>query len=79
MLNKKSGLTYCNVRERYENFRSRCVTEKPKLFKFKKTRKESGCTEPMYGKKAKCVIKIVPQDYKCNTFQMDKTCIKNQS
>ena len=78
MLNKKSGLTYCNIRERYENFRSRCVIENPKIFKFKKTRKESGCTEPMYGKKAKCVIKIVPEDNKCNTFQMDKTCIKNK-
>jgi len=78
MLNKKSGLTYCNIRERYENFRSRCVVENPKIFKFKKTRKESGCTEPMYGKKAKCVIKIVPEDNKCNTFQMDKTCIKNK-
>ena len=33
-----------------------------------KKRKERGCTEPMYGKKAKCVIKIVPQDKKCKTF-----------
>ena len=24
LLNKKSGLTYCDVRERYEHFRSRC-------------------------------------------------------
>ena len=39
MLGKKSGLSYCDVRERYEHFRSRCVTEKPKIFKFKKTRK----------------------------------------
>ena len=76
MLKKKSGLTYCDVRERYEHFRSRCVTDKPKLFNFKKSKKESGCTEPMYGKKAKCVIKIVPQSEKCNSFQMDKKCIK---
>lgn len=76
MLKKKSGLSYCDVRDRYEHFRSRCTTEKSKLFKFKKTRKERGCTEPMYGKKAKCVIKIVPQDKKCKTFQMDKKCVK---
>ena len=76
MLKKKSGLSYCDVRDRYEHFRSRCNTEKSKLFKFKKTRKERGCTEPMYGKKAKCVIKIVPQDKKCKTFQMDKKCVK---
>ena len=79
MLNKKSGLTYCDVRERYEHFRARCTIQKPKLFKFKKTRKnkmEKGCTEPLYGKKAKCIIKIVPQDEKCNTMQIDKKCLK---
>ena len=27
-LGKKSGLTYCEVRERYEHFRSRCTDEK---------------------------------------------------
>ena len=79
MLNKKSGLTYCVVREIYENFRARCTLNKPKLFKFKKTKKnkiEKGCTEPLYGKKAKCIIKIVPQDEKCNTMQIDKKCLK---
>tara|TARA_R110002074_G_C12293889_1_gene644319 strand:- start:183 stop:779 length:597 start_codon:yes stop_codon:yes gene_type:complete len=78
MLNKKSGLTYCQVRERYEHFRSRCTEKKPKIFNFKDTmkNKEKGCTEPLYGKKAKCVIKIVPQDEKCDTLQIDKKCIK---
>ena len=27
MLGKKSNLTYCDVRERYEHFRARCLTE----------------------------------------------------
>ena len=79
MLGKKSGLSYCDVRERYEHFRSRCTQEKPKLFKLKttrKTKKEKGCTEPLYGKKAKCVIKIVPQNEKCPSFQMDQKCVK---
>ena len=79
MLKKKSGLSYCKVREIYENFRARCTQEKPKIFKFNKTKKnnhEKGCTEPIYGKKAKCVIKIVPQDEKCETLQIDKKCIK---
>ena len=75
MLKKKSNLTYCDVRERYEHFRARC-TKKEKLFKFNKTRKEKGCTESLYGKKAKCVIKIVPQENKCKTFQMDNKCVK---
>ena len=89
MLNKKSNLKYCDVRERYEHFRSRCTDEKPKLFELNelkalknKTRKnggkEKGCTEPLYGKKSKCVIKIVPQDEKVETFQMDEKCIKRR-
>ena len=71
MLHKKSNLTYCDVRERYEHFRSRCTDEKPTVFTFKKTKtntktktqrkKEKGCTEPLYGKKSKCVINIVAQ------------------
>ncbi len=78
MLNKKSGLTYCDVRERYEHFRARCTLEKPKIFKYTKLtpKKEKGCTEPLYGKKARCVIKIVPQDDKSETFQVDNKCKK---
>ena len=30
-LNKTSGLSYCDVRERYEHFRSRCVENKKPL------------------------------------------------
>ena len=90
MLGKSSGLTYDIVRERYEHFRSRCTkdTKDTKQFsrfslKNKKTsknktkKKEKGCTTPLYGKKSKCIIKIVPQDEKCDTFQMDKKCIKH--
>jgi len=84
MLHKKSGLTFCEVRERYEHFRSRCTNEKPKIFKYKpldalKSKgEEKGCTEPLYGKKSKCIIKIVPQEEKEKTFQMDKKCIKTR-
>jgi hypothetical protein len=82
MLNKTSNLSYCDVRERYEHFRSRCTDEKPKIFTFKKTKsvkqKEKGCTEPLYGKKSKCIINIVPQENKTATFKMDKKCIKTR-
>ena len=84
MLKKKSGLKYCDVRERYEHFRSRCTEKIPKVFKFKKekqtkkNKKEKGCTEPLYGNKSKCVIKIVPQQEKTKTFSVDKTCIKHR-
>ena len=43
MLQKKSGLSFCDVRDRYEHFRSRCTIDKPKLFSpnlIKKTRKK---------------------------------------
>ena len=79
MLGKKSGLSYCDVRERYEHFRARCTKEKIKLFNFDKIKKtEKGCTEPLYGKKSKCVIKIVPQEEKGDTFQMDTKCLKKR-
>lgn len=89
LLKKKSGLSYCDVRERYEHFRSRCTAEKPKLFdikEFKEKEKknktvkkgEKGCTEPLYGKKSKCIIKIVPQEEKCKTMQIDQKCMKKR-
>ena len=77
MLGKKSGLKYNDVRERYEHFRSRCTKKEiKKRVMNNKTKKEKGCTEPLVGEKSKCVIKIVPQRYKCKTFQMNKTCKK---
>ena len=36
MLKKKVHLTYCEVRDRYENFRSRCTSENPTIFSFVK-------------------------------------------
>jgi hypothetical protein len=82
MLHKKSNLSYCDVRERYEHFRARCTEENPTIFKFKQleTRKkrEKGCTEPLYGKKAKCILKIVPQEDKTSSFHVDKKCIKKR-
>jgi hypothetical protein len=84
-LKKKSNLKYCDVRERYEHFRSRCTEDLPKLFKFDQKMRDKikntegkGCTEPLYGKKSKCIIKIVPQEEKGQTFQMDKKCIKTR-
>jgi hypothetical protein len=88
MLEKKSGLSYCDVRERYEHFRARCVDKKPKVYsKFSKTLKnrkekngkhEKGCTEPLYGEKARCILNIVPQEQKGESFQIDKKCMKTR-
>lgn len=89
MLGKKSGISYCDVRERYEHFRSRCTqSDGKKLFKFNKTRKngkgknknkEQGCTIPLYGKDAKCIIKIVPEEEKEPSFSVDGRCVKVRS
>lgn len=77
MLKKKSGLSYADVRERYEHFRARCTVDDP-LTHTKET-KEKGCTEPLYGKKAKSIIYIVPQTYKCRgSINIDKQCIKTR-
>jgi len=111
MLNKQSGLTYNDVRERYEHFRARCSQSSkenvgspstgsdpspktttgsdpkkqdpsPKTTTGSDPKKQDpshkGCTEPIYGEKSKCVLKIVPQKSKCDTFQMDKKCIKRR-
>lgn len=83
MLKKPSTLSYNDVRERYEHLRSRCTEEKPTIYKFShknktKKKKEKGCTEPLYGKKSKCVINIVPHEDKTATFKINKQCIKSR-
>ena len=82
MLGKKSGLSYDDVRNRYEMFRARCIDEKTgnnkrvkKKSKKKKRVLEKGCTTPYYGKKSRCVINIVPKSKKCKSFKIDKQCI----
>ena len=75
MLGKKSGLSYEDVKERYEHFRARCsipMSERKETMKHD----ENGCTEPLIGEKAKCVLHIVPQTKKIDTFQMDNKCVK---
>ena len=71
MLKKKSNLEFDDIRIRYEHFRARC--NKKKTFK-KIIKKEKGCIDPLYGTKSKCIIKIVPQQTDCETFQMNKKC-----
>lgn len=85
MLNKKSNLTYQEVRERYEHFRARCTKDDEKKEhdinnekKEKKEKKEKGCTEPLYGKKARCILSIVPKEIKGQSLQIDNRCIKRR-
>ena len=95
MLGKNSGLSYEQVKERYEHFRARCsklpskkeLLPKMKHYSLKKSGTsgsvsgtsgsvEKGCTEPLVGEKAKCILKIVPEKTKCKTFSVDAKCVK---
>ena len=76
MLGKNSGLTFDDVRNRYEHFRARCLNDKRKTKKIvkKKKAKEDGCVDPLYGKKSKCVLNIVPKSSKVKSFKMSPKC-----
>jgi hypothetical protein len=87
MLKKKSGLSYEDVRERYEHFRARCVqplsemeTELENINENLKklSKSEIGCIEPLYGEKSKCVLHIVPQTKKCRSLEIDNKCLKKK-
>lgn len=73
LLDKKSGLSYDDVRDRYEHFRSRCL-DNPKNIKQYELKKEKGCTEPLYGIKSKCILNIVPKNNRQSTFKIDPKC-----
>jgi hypothetical protein len=73
MLGKVSGLTYCDVRERYEHFRARCTPDGKELNNHKK-----GCTEPLFGKKSKCLLRIVPDTFRGQTLKIHKNCLKKR-
>ena len=85
MLKKKSNLTYDQVRERYEHFRSRCSktsslrktrrNSKSKT-KSKTPKKEKGCTDPLTGEKSKCVLQIIPRSDPTESLTVDKKCEK---
>ena len=68
MLGKDSGLSYEDVRERYEHFRSRCLN-KPSVKGI-----ENGCTESKYGVKSRCILNIVPKDSRKSSIKIDPRC-----
>ena len=79
MLKKKSGLSYEDIRERYEHFRARCTESVKEYDKRIKKEIETGCLEPLYGKKSKCILKIIPDEEKCESIQIDDKCIKKST
>jgi hypothetical protein len=74
MLKKNTNLSYESVRDIYEGFRSRCLTEKQKERILGKN-KELGCVMPMHnGTKGKLCISVVPRDSPLQTFTVADTC-----
>ena len=75
---KAKNPSYCEVRDLYEKFRSRCGTSRFKTRKNKKvinhSKTEKGCTEPLKGIKTKCLIRIVPKTKRAKTFTLDRSC-----
>ena len=51
MLHKKSNLTYEDVKNKYETYRAKNCNTTHKT--------ELGCSKALYGKKKKCIIKII--------------------
>ena len=75
MLGKISNLSYNDVRDRYEHFRSRCLEPPSKMKKIKHDGKtEKGCTEPLYGVKSQCLLTIVPRDSRLKSLKIDSKC-----
>lgn len=80
MLGKQSHLSFKDVRDRYEHFRSRCSKTKKRNTntKLKNTqKKEMGCVDPLNGIKSRCVVHIVPQSKSCVGFKMDPSIKAN--
>ena len=73
MLNKTSGLSYEDVRDRYEHFRARCL-DNTKTNVSENSHKK-GCTNPLVGTKSKCVLKIVPLSDPTPPFTINPKCI----
>ena len=66
-LGKKSNLSYEKVRDIYEMFRARSVSniKNPDV----------GCVKPLRGVKSKCILNIVPRTNNNNSLRIDSKCI----
>ena len=85
-LGKKSGLKFRDVQDRYEHFRARCASDKKANSKKASNTKSNskkdqkggkghlGCTNSIYGVKARCKLNIVPQTHKGDTLSIHKKC-----
>ena len=75
MLNKEIVYSYDQIRNRFENFRSRCnlsdnLSDSPPIPKLD----EKGCVNPLYGVKSRVLINVVPCTVKRQAVQVDPRC-----
>lgn len=70
MLGKEGPpVSYEQLREQYEGFRSRCVVGADRVGA------ERGCTVPKHeGAKGRCVLKVIPREATCEGFEVDEAC-----
>lgn len=81
MLKKNINISYEEVRDRYEHFRSRCDEKESKKAiekAQKEKKKEIGCDKSLYGKKSKCVLRIVPKSSQTKSFTVSKKCLNKK-
>ena len=55
----------------FEKYKQKLYKSEKEIKINSKILKENGCVEPLKGKKSKCVLKIVPENDKCDTFQIN--------
>lgn len=78
MLGKKIKISYEEVRDRYEHFRSRCNEKETKAAirqRQLEEKKEIGCSDSMYGSKSRCILSIVPKESKTKNFKINSKCM----
>jgi hypothetical protein len=85
-LGKKSGLKFRDVQDRYEHFRARCSSDRksnnikapPKNVKTGQkgggNNNHLGCTNSIYGVKARCKLQIVPQSHTGDSISIHNKC-----
>ena len=63
--------SYNQVRDEFESFRAR------KKHSHHNNKYEGGCVDQVYTSavKSKCIVKIVPRQYKLQTFSINKKCL----
>ena len=83
-LGKTNELKFRDVQDRYEHFRARCSSDKKannkKVSNTSKTiqkggkKQHLGCTNSIYGVKARCKLHIVPQTHKGDSLLIHDKC-----